>query len=236
MTEIITSCKTSAFQATLAFCRIIAVLQAAIFLSLISPVPSSASSPEAELPETITIDGHKYVVPPPWSGNRLEAPALDFSSFLKIPEKYTKDNSKIYILARAQPALVEMLSKAEEDGVFFQVESGYRSKSYQRKIFKRMFEEGRTFEDVVRYVAPPGYSNHMFGTAVDFYPSNWRFADTPQYKWLQDNAAKFNFDETYSEFNKMQMPWEAWHWNYIEGDLAQAPDPNTIRPSDMEGP
>ena len=77
-----------------------------------------------------------------------------------------------------------------------------------------MLAEGRTFDDIVRYVAPPGYSQHMFGTAVDFYPSNWRFAETPQYSWLQENAHMFDFEQTYPEYNKLKMPWEAWHWNY----------------------
>ena len=77
-----------------------------------------------------------------------------------------------------------------------------------------MLGEGRTFADIVRYVAPPGYSQHVLGTAIDFFPSNWRFADTPDYEWLKENARQFGFEETYSQFNKMKMPWEAWHWNY----------------------
>ena len=54
----------------------------------------------------------------------------------------------------------------------------------------------------------------MIGTSVDFHPSNWRFADTPQYPWLQQNADQFGFEETYSQKNSFKMPWEAWHWNY----------------------
>ena len=78
-----------------------------------------------------------------------------------------------------------------------------------------MLSEGRDFEDIIRYVAPPGYSNHMLGTAVDFSPSNWRFADTKQYLWLQENGHTFGFEEIYSETNRLKMPWEAWHWQYM---------------------
>ncbi|MEE4136431.1 MAG: D-alanyl-D-alanine carboxypeptidase family protein, partial [Desulforhopalus sp.] len=58
----------------------------------------------------------------------------------------------------------------------------------------------------------------MLGTAVDFHPGNWSFADTPAYAWLQENGAEFGFVETYSEKNRREMPWEAWHWNYLGGD------------------
>jgi len=164
--------------------------------------------------EVVVIDGKKYNVPPPWTGHKIDAPVLTFESFKKIPTKYTYQNTAVYVLAQAQPHLIALLSKAEEDGVSIQVESGYRSENYQRRIFKRMLGEGRTFDDIVRYVAPPGYSQHMLGLAVDFHPSNWRFADTEQYRWLQENANLFSFSETYSQYNRYKMPWEAWHWSH----------------------
>ena len=164
--------------------------------------------------EFVKISGTKYQVPPPWTGQRIHPPVLTFESFKKIPVQFTYNESSVYVLAEAQPHLVAMLSKATEDGVDIKVESGYRSENYQRGIFKRMIDKGRTFDDIVRYVAPPGYSQHMLGIAVDFHPSNWRFADTPQYTWLQENAQRFGFEETYSQYNRFKMPWEAWHWSY----------------------
>ena len=186
-------------------------------LFLLAALPCTAQdtgTPSGEIIEVVVIDGKKYQVPPPWTGHRIDAPYYTFESFKKIPVKFTQDNSSVYILAEAQPHLVALLSKAEEDGVEIRVESGYRSQNYQSGIFKRMISQGRTFDDIVRYVAPPGYSQHMLGIAVDFYPSNWRFADTPQYGWLQENAHLFSFEETYSQYNRFKMPWEAWHWSY----------------------
>ena len=121
----------------------------------------------------------------------------------------------MYVTIETQQHLVTMLTKALEDGILIQVESGYRSASYQKKIFKRMLAAGRTFDDIVRYVAPPGYSNHMLGTAVDFSPSNWRFAETKQYQWLREHAAQFGFEETYSKNNPLRIPWESWHWQFV---------------------
>lgn len=173
------------------------------------------SSAQDDTDEVITINGLQYTVPAPWKGNKVDAPKLTYDDFKQIPLKFCKDEGKVYVTIETQKNLVAMLTQAEEDGLLIQVESGYRSANYQAKIFKRMFAEGRDFDDIIRYVAPPGYSNHMLGTAVDFSPSNWRFADTEQYLWLQQNGNSFGFEEIYSKANRMKMPWEAWHWQYM---------------------
>lgn len=165
--------------------------------------------------ETVIIDTMRYHVPEPWTGNRQFPTSRNLDELTQIPREYTHEGSELYILAEAFPSLLEMLEQARLDGIELKVESAYRSIHYQTRIFIRMLEQGRTFDDIVRYVAPPGYSQHMLGTAMDFYPSNWEFAETEQYRWLQENGAKFGFEETYSKNNRYRMPWEAWHWNYI---------------------
>lgn len=180
--------------------------------------------------EVVVIDGKAYSIPPPWIGNRIVTPELDYTDFRQIPVEYTHRGSSIYILASAYGPLVEMLQAAKADGITLQAESAYRSERYQKQIFKRMLAEGRTFEDIVRYVAPPQYSQHVLGTAVDFFPSNWRFADTPDYAWLKENAGQFGFTETYSRFNKMKMPWESWHWNYTRSVPVTNPGPPSGTP------
>ncbi len=90
----------------------------------------------------ITIDGVHYPVPAPWKGNKVQAPKLTYSDFKQIPPKFCKDEGKIYVTIETQKNLVAMLTQAEEDGLLIQVESGYRSASYQTKIFKRMLARG----------------------------------------------------------------------------------------------
>lgn len=164
--------------------------------------------------ETVTIGQNMYIVPPPWAGNRIIPPKFSISDFRQLPPQHCKNNSKIYVHTTAYNNLTALFTAALNDGIMLQVESGYRSLGYQKTIFFKKLAEGRSFEDIVRYVAPPGYSQHMLGIAVDFYPSNWQFASSDQYNWLKENAHKYNFEETYSEFNRSKIPWEAWHWSY----------------------
>lgn len=164
--------------------------------------------------EKVAIGGETYSVPPPWLGNRVVAPRFGSSDFCRVPVEYTHNEGKIYVLALAHGPLVDLLRAAEEDGIQLEVDSGYRSERYQKRIFRRMLAEGRSFDDIVRFVAPPGYSQHMLGTAVDFFPSDWRFADTAAYAWLRENARRFGFEETYSPDRPAKFPREAWHWNF----------------------
>lgn len=194
-------------------------LQAFAFASEVEhQVKPPQSIKTANLSETVTIGNKVYDVPFPWTGNRLPKTTFSPSEFKQVPSKHCKNGAKIYVLAKVYKPLLAMFNAALKDGIHLQVESGYRSEAYQKRIFSRKLAEGRTFEDIVRYVAPPGYSQHMLGIALDFSPSNWRFASTPEYQWLKDNGARFYFEEVYSEYNKMQMPWEAWHWSYLGAD------------------
>lgn len=182
--------------------------------------------------ETVQIDETTYIVPEPWIGNRITAPSLPMSAFQMIPADHTRNGSRLYVVKETQLALVKLLKAAKKDGIELRVESGYRSPAYQKKIISRMLNEGRTFDDIIRYVAPPGYSEHALGTAVDFYPSNWGFSRLPAYIWLQEHGGEFGFTETYPQHNNKHFPWEAWHWTY-RGEtqtVAKEPETETIVP------
>lgn len=166
--------------------------------------------------ETVTIENRQYPVPPQWQGRKIDFQPFPLSELVPIPPEFTKDGAGIYLKKEAVAALVAMGQEARKENVILQVNSGFRSARYQRVIFKRMMQQGRTFEDIVRFVAPPGYSEHMLGTAVDFAPGNWRFADSPEYRWLRENAAAFGFSETYPEDNPEKIPWESWHWKWSD--------------------
>lgn len=196
--------------------RILLLVTFTLLLLPASGLAAESTIPQKqELLETFVVDETTFVIPEPWSGNRISAPSPASLDFRMISQAHTFNGTKIYIEKDARDALQTLMDAAKEEGVYLTVNSGFRSYNYQMRIFTRMMKEGRSYEDVIRYVAPPGYSQHALGTAVDFYPSNWEFAELSAYTWLRENARKFGFEETYPRINEFGYPWEAWHWNYI---------------------
>jgi D-alanyl-D-alanine carboxypeptidase len=183
---------------------------------LLLPGPVLAEAPGSTIQETVTIDGHQYPVPEPWHGHKIEGPSwLPVPPLVAVPRELVENKGAIYLLPAAREAFVAMSERAKQDGIILIIDSGYRSAHYQRKVYHKQMEEGKTFAEVARYVAPPGYSEHMLGLAVDFSPSDWRFAETPAYAWLKIHAGEFSFRETYPESRPDHQPWEPSHWRYI---------------------
>ncbi len=168
--------------------------------------------------ETVTINGILYKIPPQWKGKKINGPTLIFDDFAPIPKDATWQGSALYVLKETAGVLAGMIEDAKKDGVYLVAHSAYRSRGYQTRIFVKLMEAGRSFDDLIRYVAPPGYSEHMLGTVVDFYPSNWKFASTSAYAWLKKNASGYDFFETYPETGSA-APWEPWHWNHIPEEM-----------------
>ena len=113
-------------------------------------------------------------------------------------------------------AFVAMASEAREAGVRLEVDSGFRSYRYQKQILERVLARGVAFEQAVQRIAPPGYSEHITGEAVDLVPSTGSFGDTAAYEWLLKNAANYCFRETYPKSASGDYAWEPWHWRYEE--------------------
>lgn len=192
----------------------ISVFSSIIVLAVVTSSFSNNSTAE-NCNETIKIDGVEYPVPERWCGKKLEKLNLaDSKKLAKLPKDLSLDSSKIYVTLETKKALVKMAGSAQKSGINFIVDSGFRSIWYQREIIRRRMQKGENYEKLITFVAPPGYSEHHTGRAVDFVPSEARFAFTKTYKWLKENAAEFGFYETFSVDTTGTTPWESWHWVY----------------------
>jgi len=166
-------------------------------------------------PETIEIDGQNYPVPDRWCGKKLNKSELaDTDNLSRLPFEMSFDSSKIYVTKETKEALLKMAEAAKKGGILLIADSGFRSVWFQKLIIQRRLEKGEKYEKLITFVAPPGYSQHHTGRAVDFVPSEARFAHTDTFKWLKRNASKFGFYETYPEDSTGLVPWESWHWVY----------------------
>lgn len=131
---------------------------------------------------------------------------------------------------RAEPAaaLETMVKDASAAGVQLNLQSGYRSYTFQQNLYNSYVrQQGQTAAD--RTSARPGHSEHQTGLAADLggvsQPScnvAKCYANTPEGKWLAANAYKYGFLVRYTETKESVTGYdfEPWHIRYIGTELA----------------
>lgn len=116
-------------------------------------------------------------------------------------------------------ALKQLRHVAALDGIPLELISSFRSVRDQLRILMRKQAAGQSWEQILRVNAPPGYSEHHGGCAVDFAipnqtPLTEAFESSSAYDWLQSSAARFGFTLSYPRDNRWGFIYEPWHWRY----------------------
>ena len=99
--------------------------------------------------------------------------------------------------------------------------SCYRSVARQSAVYGRERPDGSS--ERAESVAPPGYSEHGTGYALDFAirPANGCpdaeacMAATPAARWLRSHAPRYGFEQSFPGGNRQQVKWEPWHWRWV---------------------
>jgi D-alanyl-D-alanine carboxypeptidase len=163
--------------------------------------------------EVVVVDKVEYAVPQQWCPRKIDSSLLaEPGDLVQLPQELTFEDYRIYVTSDTRDAFVAMATAARKDSIDLIADSGFRSLSFQRRIIRKRLAAGETIERVFLNVAPPGYSEHHTGRALDLVPSEARFAHTPTYKWLSENAGEFGFVETYQDIEGDNLRWESWHW------------------------
>lgn len=175
------------------------------------PTPASSASPtapqsplEEKAPENLL--GHL-----PYE----EAPAGELQSI-------TNDGS-IKLRKTAATKYQEMVKAAASEGIYLIPISGFRSVDEQQHVFFDIkAERGQNAPKRAEVSAPPGYSEHHTGYAIDIGDANapetnlnTSFENTLAFKWLQANAAYFSFEISFPKDNSQGVNYEPWHWRYV---------------------
>jgi len=136
---------------------------------------------------------------------------------------FIEPNIEVHIDMR--DSLLKMREEARKDGIYLVFLSGYRSINLQKDIFYSLKSiRNQNAAERARVSAPPGYSEHSTGFAIDIGDATQRetdfeteFENTEAFKWLMKNAAKFHFKLSFNKNNKF-IDYEPWHWRY-EGSI-----------------
>ena len=135
----------------------------------------------------------------------------------------------------AADAFLSMQAAAAKDGVDVRMQSGYRSVSYQKKLYdnktqyyrSKGLSEAAAREKAAAIVNPPGCSEHNCGLAADLNSPEHTtldtgFADTAAFRWLCENAEQYGFILRYPKEAESVtgITYEPWHWRYVGAENA----------------
>ena len=140
-------------------------------------------------------------------------------------EKLVLIEPNIEVHMDMRDSLLKMREEAKKDGIYLVFLSGYRSINLQNDIFFSLKSiRNQEAAERARVSAPPGYSEHSTGFAIDIGDATKRetdfeteFQNTDAFKWLIKNAAKFHFKLSFTKDNEY-IDYEPWHWRY-EGSI-----------------
>ena len=135
----------------------------------------------------------------------------------------------------AADAFLSMQAAAAKDGVDVRMQSGYRSVSYQKKLYDNKTQyyrdkglsEAAAREKAAVIVNPPGCSEHNCGLAADLNSPEHTtldtgFADTAAFRWLCENAEQYGFILRYPKGKQdvTGIIFEPWHFRYVGVEIA----------------
>jgi zinc D-Ala-D-Ala carboxypeptidase len=178
-----------------------ALLAVALYVSRSSSVPTAAV---ASAPVEDVVLGHfRYE----------EAPSSELKS---IGDGYQMRST-------AATQFKAMTSAARAAGVNITTISAFRTVAEQKRLFFDIkAERAQVTTKRAEVSAPPNYSEHHTGYAVDLGDANvpranlnQGFENTPAFKWLKANAPRYSFELSFPEGNAQGVSYEPWHWRYV---------------------
>ena len=115
-------------------------------------------------------------------------------------------------LSQLDPALLNAIQDAARvaavQGIDLRINSGWRSKGFQQRLFDDAVRTYGSADIARQYVASPDVSKHVVGQAVDVVPVD---AD----KWLIRNGAQFGLCQIYAN--------ELWHFELAVDEQGNCP-------------
>lgn len=169
----------------------------------------------------------RWLTPPPVEGlnARLSADGrlLGHFPYPEVADHELVEVSPGQALHRdAASALLAMQRAAAADGVRLTVLSAFRPTAVQKELFFDVkSERNQSALQRSRVSAPPGFSEHSTGYAVDLGDGSApqsnlseRFAETAAFRWLQDHAARYHFILSFPANNPQGVNHEPWHWRF----------------------
>jgi D-alanyl-D-alanine carboxypeptidase len=141
-----------------------------------------------------------------------------------VVAEYGENGREHLLVPAAAAAWKHLTAAARSDNVDLQIASAFRSFERQAEIVREKLEGGLSIDAILLVSAPPGFSEHHTGRAVDVttagcLPLEGAFAHTDAFRWLSLHAKQFGFTLSYPEGNSLGYTYEPWHWCFREAEV-----------------
>lgn len=129
----------------------------------------------------------------------------------------------IRLRSAAAESFLKMQAAAKAKGVLLSPISGFRSKAEQNRLFFEVKQQrNQDATQRAEVSAPPGYSEHHTGYAVDIGDGSVpatnlspMFERTQAFQWLKNNASRYSFELSFPTHNVQGVSYEPWHWRFV---------------------
>lgn len=187
-------------------------------------VPTTSMSSSNSMTQSVKIDEEKQTsVKSKKAYGHFSYPQADFNQLITISSYATGEYQRYeYLTPEAGKALMKMVYAARDKGVWIVPVSGFRTITEQEKLFQRQIEKRGSPELAAKFSAPPGYSEHHTGYAIDLADGHFpkrdvtnQFATTKAFQWLTLHAKEFGFELSFPKNNSQGVSYEPWHWRFV---------------------
>ncbi len=143
-------------------------------------------------------------------------------------------NEGLCLKDNIKDAFVQMKNDAEKDNIFIKITSAFRSYETQKSLYQA---KEKVSDDPGMYLAEPGRSEHQLGTAIDISGSSvdygratMKFENSIEDTWLENNAHKYGFIQSYPKGKESitGYGYEPWHYRYVGIENAKYIKENNI--------
>jgi D-alanyl-D-alanine carboxypeptidase len=132
-------------------------------------------------------------------------------------------DGQIRLRPAAAKEFKQMQADARRNGIILVPISGFRTIEQQNYLFFQIKEQrNQDASKRAEVSAPPGYSEHHTGYAVDIGDGkapatnlSQSFENTAAFRWLEQNAARYSFELSFPPHNPQGISYEPWHWRYV---------------------
>lgn len=127
------------------------------------------------------------------------------------------DGKEHFLSPAAAQAWRSLKAAAMAENIQLFIVSAFRSVERQADLIRRKLATGQRIEDILAVCAPPGFSEHHTGRAVDLSTPGaplleTEFDQTAAFAWLTRHAGDFGFYLSFPAGNSLGYLYEPWHW------------------------